>query len=49
MTEGFLQKRFGLSSVYVITPKQAIAIRDLKDGKEFLNTVEDHIGRKRTE
>ncbi|MCY0852423.1 MAG: PH domain-containing protein [Thermoplasma acidophilum] len=49
MTEGFLQRRFGLSSVYIITPKEAIAVRDLNNGKEFLNLIEDHIGRTRTD
>jgi len=46
--EGFLQRRFGLSSVYIVTPKGAIAFRDVRDGRTLLNEIEDKIGRERT-
>ncbi len=49
LTTGFLQKRFHLSSVYMIQGKVAIAMRDLVHGESVLNQIEDHLGRKRTE
>ncbi len=48
IVEGFLQRRFGLSSVYVVTPKGAIGIRDVKDGRILLNEIEARMGRERT-
>ena len=47
--EGFLQKRFALSSVYIVTARGAIGIRDTENGKELLNEIEEHIGREKTE
>ena len=46
--EGMLQKRFGLSSVYVITPRGTIGIRDTENGKKLLNDIEEHIGKEKT-
>lgn len=49
LTNGILQTRFHLSSVYVIQGNKATAIRDLTNGETVLNQIEDHIGRKRTD
>jgi membrane protein YdbS with pleckstrin-like domain len=49
LVSGFLQKRFKLSSVYVVMQKNAVGLRDLMGGEGILNDIEDRIGRKRTE
>lgn len=49
LVSGFLQKRFKLTSVYVVLQKNAVGLRDIKEGEELLNDIEDRIGRKRTD
>jgi membrane protein YdbS with pleckstrin-like domain len=49
LVSGFLQKRFKLTSVYVVLQKNAVGLRDVKRGEELLNDIEDRIGRKRTD
>ena len=44
--QGYLQKKFGLASVYVVTQKGVIAVRDLTDGNTFLEQVRSRIGKK---
>ena len=49
LVSGFLQKRFHLSSVYVVLARNAVGIRDVRRGEELLNDIEDRIGRRRTD
>jgi membrane protein YdbS with pleckstrin-like domain len=44
IVEGYLQKRFGLSSVYLVTSKGVMALRDLNDGNAFLKEVNRKLG-----
>ncbi len=45
IVEGYLQKKFGLASVYLVTSKEVLALRDLKDGQAFLNEVNRKLGK----
>lgn len=45
IVEGYLQKKFGLSSVYLVTHNGVIAIRDITDGQNFLDSVKKGLGK----
>ncbi|WP_393972001.1 hypothetical protein OXIME_000600 [Oxyplasma meridianum] len=45
IVEGYLQKKFGLSSVYLVTNNGVIAIRDISYGRNFLEKVNKGIGK----
>lgn len=45
IVEGYLQKKFGLSSVYLVTHNGVIALRDITDGRNFLDSVNRGIGK----
>ncbi len=45
LVNGFLQKRFALSSVYLVKQNTTIPIRDIKNGEAVLGDIQMRIGK----
>lgn len=41
--EGLLQKRFGLSTVYIISRRGNVLIKDVPNGQEIVKEIEDRV------